>query len=537
LRYADDDAAAFHSLISAIAADAHLLTVMDAETQQLYPSLVASSRPPQLAELNTALAELRREIDADHARGDTNAVFIFYSGHGAISPDGDPALALLDFEIDRDFLYSQVLEQLPGDYVHLLIDACHAEAVVRPRDAEAQRVPVSPIEAHAALVNATLSRFPRVGAIVAAASEAEAHEWDTVRHGIFTYELLSAFRGAADVNHDGVIEYSEVFAFLSAANRSVQDPRGRLSVVAHPPDANRRVALVTMSDYANKSARLTGIVSDSGRVDVTDELGRRHASFFSEPGQAVDLLLPTDTQLYVRTGNRDATFKAASGDVVRFATLRFATGTMRARGSIDESLRSGLFASPFGRGYYSGFIDRAPEFVPVPLPALPDEVSPNKRASISRRSDFWRALDGGGGLGSTTRGITDLSFGLRLSLGPHKFAGPLLGIDVTQAETIGREWHARASAGFVWPLNLGGAVRAWAGPTIVGGVFWQASGADTRATGVVGAGPLARVTVDVSQKVGVWLHTELVGTGFRRDGQNTFGLGGSLFAGASAFLE
>ena len=60
LRFADDDAAAFFDLMVGTADTAHLLTVMDGETQALYPRLVARSSPPTLCRISRALNEMAR---------------------------------------------------------------------------------------------------------------------------------------------------------------------------------------------------------------------------------------------------------------------------------------------------------------------------------------------------------------------------------------------------------------------------------------------------------------------------------------------
>ena len=76
---------------------------------------------------------------------------------------------------------------------------------------------------------------------------AQAHEWDAYQRGVFTHEVLSALRGAADVNGDGRIEYSELAAFLAAANREVADPRARPQVVVQPPRSDRRAPIVDLA--------------------------------------------------------------------------------------------------------------------------------------------------------------------------------------------------------------------------------------------------------------------------------------------------
>jgi uncharacterized caspase-like protein len=219
LAYADDDAAAVSTLLVEVAASLHLLTVMDATTQALYPKLVSVARPPSLAAVEHAVSDIAREIERDRERGDQSIVWLFFSGHGSASYRGEPALALFGGSMSRQYLYQNVLSRLPATYVHLLVDACHAESIVRPRDSNAEVVSVSPEEANALLVGSTLAGFPNVGAILVSSRDAQAHEWDAIGHGVFTHELLSALRGAADVNGDRLIEYSEISAFMSAANR------------------------------------------------------------------------------------------------------------------------------------------------------------------------------------------------------------------------------------------------------------------------------------------------------------------------------
>src|SRR5262249_4236809 len=152
----------------------------------------------------------------------------------------------------------------------------------------AQPVDVTDEDVQAYAARSTLARFPQVGAVLATASGVQAHEWDVYQRGVFSHELLSALRGGADVNRDGRIEYSEVSAFLGAANGEASDPRARLSVVVRPPALNRRAVLV---DTTRLGAvfRLVGHGSELGQIFVEDELGNRVADFHPEPGHETTL--------------------------------------------------------------------------------------------------------------------------------------------------------------------------------------------------------------------------------------------------------
>jgi hypothetical protein len=549
LRFADDDAAAFYELISAVAGDVHLLTVMDRETQALYPSLDAVARPPTLGELRSALAAVRRAIDEDHARGIASALFVFFSGHGSAGERGGPVLALLDGGITRELLYDEILAQQSADYVHLFVDACHAEAVVRPRDADARAVPVRDADAETFLVRDTLSRFPRVGAIVAAASDAQAHEWDPLAHGVFTYELLSALRGAADVNRDGRIEYSEIYAFLAAANRGVEDRRVRLSVVAHPPAVAPRVAVLDLARFrGTKMARLVDVPAQTGLVEIEAGDGRRLVSLHGEQGSTTDLLVPAGATIYVRTGTKEARLDPAPGAILAWEQLRFREPEGRGRGALADAMRRGLFASTFGRGYYTGFIDQAPEFVPVSFraDAVARKVAPHETASAigaagnaagdERGLASWgraddRIMIGVGASMAVTRSL-GVAEGLRLGFRPGGREGWLVSVDGYRAAMADfSEWQATGSAGWVLTGRLGPA-RGWVSAAVGGGVVeLSARNASARWSALGEAGPAIGAAANVTRHLGLWIEAQVFALVYRQEDRTALSVAPSLWIG------
>lgn len=169
LSFADDDALAVHELARTVARRSVVLALSDRATQARYPSS-AAARPPSLAELRRALAELGADIEHATRAGDEAAVWFFYSGHGWLDDDGRANLTLADGALSQDMLYNEVLPALPGRTVHLMIDACHAEAMIRPRDANAETVEVSAAEVASASLRSRLAQLPSVGVIMASAS-------------------------------------------------------------------------------------------------------------------------------------------------------------------------------------------------------------------------------------------------------------------------------------------------------------------------------------------------------------------------------
>jgi hypothetical protein len=367
LSYSDDDAADFYRFTRGLATRSVLLSVLDARSQRRFPGLAAEARPPSLAALREAVAGLRPLMEADRSAGRDPVLLFFYSGHGTRGSEaGPPALAMSDGRLTQAVLYDEVLAALPARFAHLFVDACHAEAIIRPRDLDAQTVPLTVEDVQTYAARTTLQRFPHVGAIIATASAAQAHEWDVYERGVFSHEILSALRGAADIDGDGRIEYSELSAFVAAANREVIDPRARIDVVVHPPALDRRAPIVDLKAL-HGVAHLSGRPEAVGGFFIEDDRGNRLVDLHSEGSHEVAVALPAGEPLYLRTySRREATLKLAEGSVVRFAALKLRE-SFSSRGAIDASHERGLFATAYGPAYYRGFVDKNDELAAVPL--------------------------------------------------------------------------------------------------------------------------------------------------------------------------
>jgi len=382
LQFADDDAASFHELARAMSERSYLLTVLDGESQRRFPKLAAEARPPSLAELHRVIAELAAAVDA--ARADAPTVLIFYSGHGTAGGTEGAALTLLDGQLTRDGLYDEVLAPLHARFVHVFVDACHAEAVLRPRDRQAEIVTVGPRDTSLYLQKETMARFPHVGAVVASTAGAQAHEWDGYGSGIFTHELLSGLRGAADIDGNGRIEYSEIAAFITAANRAVVDPRARPQVVVRAPPMDPRAPIVDLANLRGVGF-LRGRAAALGAFSLEDAYGNRLLDMRADRGVRVALAVPAGDTLYLRTGRGESVIRLNDRQTLDIETLPFAQAPLRPRGALDAALRRGLFATEFGPAYYRGFVDRSDDLLAVDLPeADPSGASGNGTAGEVR---------------------------------------------------------------------------------------------------------------------------------------------------------
>jgi hypothetical protein len=416
LRYADDDALRVYSLLGAASQRAFLLAVLDPDTQRRFPEFAGRARSPTLAEIDATIETLRVSMERDVAAGLDPILVFFFSGHGVRDEAGNAALAILDGALSQRWLYERVLPRLPARFIHLVVDACHAEAFVRPRDVDAKMESLSDTERAAYVEASTLARFPNVGAVLASSVSAQSFEWDGYQSGVFAHEFLSALRGGADVNGDGAIEYSEMAAFLAAANMRVSDPRARLSIVTQPPRVDRRAPLLehaALSEQFTLAGRADGHWSRPFFVETAR--GERILDVFAERGSRIALKLPARERLYVVRADGEVSLNAKAGTHIALESLKPAPPRIRPRGSLALSMQRGLFGTRFGPTFYTGYMTDRDGFVVVPSAADIDElshgeqtaarVSPPQVDRSGLRKPIGTALLIGAGAAAMTAGV------------------------------------------------------------------------------------------------------------------------------------
>ncbi len=403
LRFADDDALRFYELFERAATRVELLSVLDDRTQSRHSGVAAVAKPPTLTQLDAAVERLALSLAEAAARGAQTRAYVTFSGHGSSREDGEPYLAFLDGELTGDELFSRVVAKLPADRVHLIIDACNAGALVGMRgrfdqEIEGEKVEVSRAGLTALAKTGALERYPHVGVVAAASAGQEAHEWERIESGVFTHEVLSALMGPADINGDLAIEYSELQAFIAAANSAVRDPKVKPTIVAHAPRADRRSPLLALGEL-----RDTGFLRGKapGRFYVELGNGRRYLDANLSPGALAAIALPADTPLYLRTRDQEASVAASSGSVVDFDDLELRARTLASRGAADETYRRDLFAVPYGLTYYQGYVD-SQSLVPVELDGVRAAIL---EPGLSRDEVIAYSAWGVGGAGLVMAGV------------------------------------------------------------------------------------------------------------------------------------
>ncbi|HVE87568.1 MAG TPA: caspase family protein [Myxococcales bacterium] len=365
LQYADDDGAGFFELLEPQVNEALLLAVLDAETQRRHPGLAARTRPPTRKELLAAVDHLGRRMAADRDAGRKPVLYFVYAGHGQKNAAGEGAITLLDGLFGRTDLFDQVISRLPASFIHLIVDACDSYSFVHARGA------LSTGPSYASAITAQLGRreldrFPQLGVVLSTSREQESHEWSAIRSGVFSHQVRSALSGAADVNGDGRVEYSELAAFVASANQGVEEARGRVDLLARPPALDRAVALADIRRPARQGYLLLS-PGLSGRLWVEDEHGSRVAELNKQKDRPAVIALPVGRRYYVRGDGREAPFEVQRpGVVVDAGALAWGTLPLAARGPVEDAFRAKLFSVPFGPEFYRGYVASVGD-TPVPI--------------------------------------------------------------------------------------------------------------------------------------------------------------------------
>jgi hypothetical protein len=350
LRYADDDAARFYEILEPQTDDLQLLSVLDRESQDLYPHAAAIAKPPTKKELDDALARAFREGKEAKARGDRAELYFIYTGHGRLH-GGEGQVKLQDGSLSRTQLTDLLLSTESHDRIHVIVDACNAYYLVAARGEDGRVTHALDDDFENFVEQHALDKYPRVGVVLSTSGEGATHEWSRYRGGVFSHEVRSALTGAADSNQDGRVDYEELEAFLAAANLSVPVPKGKPQVFVRPPKIEHGAPLVTLMQDLPALALSDDV---SGHYYVEDDRGLRYAELNKAGGHSVKLhLIPRSRYFLMRSdGAEVATFDEPRGTIAIAVALEVKPAPSAERGGEEPP---GAFAEPFGPAFVDGF--------------------------------------------------------------------------------------------------------------------------------------------------------------------------------------
>jgi hypothetical protein len=485
LRYADDDGVKDWELLSLYAEKSSLFVLLDDETARMHPDASQMAEVPRKQAIFDRLAQYNDLMAADVARGDDPELFFVYAGHGDVDAAGQGYVNLFDGKLTRAELFHDVVAPSKARFVHVIIDACKSYFMVNSRGGNKRwvddQVPASEDRSDQQLkaffAEEDLSNYPRAGVIVATSGDQDTHEWARYQSGILSHELRSALSGAADVNGDGRIEYSELRAFLAAANARVRNPEARIEAFARPPALDRHHALVDLRNATGNTRFLHFAPGLAGRFHIEDDRGVRWADLNKEMGGGFDVMVSPRHGYYVMRGDarsedetEETEFRAAGSRRVELSSLKWRPRAIASRGALDQTFRQDLYKVPYGRGFYDGYVatsgDLAVEGGSEPFVVL-EEHKPIGRHRISIGYLMTTPAIGGTGInhGVDVRYAFNIWGPLELGVAAQVGYGSgdsdqsmtrFAGLGFVGAQFLPRPWMSlRLDAGLGWQLLSG----------------------------------------------------------------------------------
>jgi hypothetical protein len=311
LQYADDDGARYYELFSTLAPADHLtlLTEFDRDSARLFPALVGAARPPSRANVAAAARAIAGQVAAAIRAGDTAEFYFVFAGHGDVD-HGRGFLQLTDGAFDAGDL-EQLVRSIQATHSHVILDSCNSFFVANPRSPGGRRF-ATPADASAGLAQ----RVPNVGVFVSTSAEAEVFEWSTLQSGVFSHAVRSGLAGAADADHDGVVSYDELRAFVDTATAEIKNSAFRPKVYARGPGGDDRTALVTA---AATGSRLTLDAARPIRLTIRDRDELPWIDLNKEAGAPITLRLPASAA---------SADELAAGGVIQRHQLQLEPGTL-----------------------------------------------------------------------------------------------------------------------------------------------------------------------------------------------------------------
>ncbi len=360
LRYADDDGVRYYELFNTVADRTVLLSVLDDETQRQARSIAGETQVPTRANLDRAFDSINASMEADAKAGKQSIFYLVYTGHGGVGANREGFVTLHDGKLTRTALYESIVGRSKATYNHLIIDACDSYFMVNARGGSAKwrsdrSKSVDPVLLAEYTEARVLERYPNTGVLVSTAGIKETHEWSRYGAGVFSYEVRSALVGAADVNGDGRIAYSELAAYVAAANLRVDTEKARVTVFSKAPAANlaeplfdlRRMRATTFVRFETEQA---------GHFELEDERGVRYLDLNKAPEHAVTVGLVPGPRYYVRRGNSEIEVPSTAPGTVSVASGTWRATHLSARDATNDALSSGLYKVPYGPSFYSGYV-------------------------------------------------------------------------------------------------------------------------------------------------------------------------------------
>jgi hypothetical protein len=383
---------------------------------------------PNRDTLDKEFDALSKRVRAERKRGQRVELVVYYSGHS-----DDTGILIGGARYDYARLRERI-RSVPADVHIAIVDSCASGSFTRTKGG-VQKPP---------FLHDTTNQVEGFAFLSSSSENEDAQESDRIGASFFTYFLVTALRGAADRNRDGMITLSEAYQF------SYEHTLGRTQNTQHGPQHPAYdMHLSGTGDVVITDLRTTDSVlvlpSDlRGRVTIVDANGRVAVELTKEAGEPLNLALPNQSYT-VRVENKDGAFaatitldRAGTTELDKDELRRVAREKTTARGlSIDEDNDDEDDDDDHGRGPWHR---RVPVSfgggLRVELPSQPTdfdalltlggtsrEVHGNPLIGVAETGDF--------SIGMTVGDNVHFAYDMALSFGPGVFIGDNLQLGAT----------------------------------------------------------------------------------------------------------
>lgn len=361
LHFADDDAMMNSELLDDLGAQTILLTQPDNDTKNLHPQ--KTFRAPTLGNLQSAIEEINSAADLAQRDGFQSDFFFFYSGHGSVA-NNEGSIQLADGKLKRAE-FKDLLRKIRATRIHVIIDACKSYFLVFSRGAQRQ--------ANAGgFVKSEEDLDPRASLLLSTSRAEDSHEWEAYQSGVFSHEIRSALRGAADFDGDAKITFEEIAKFVFAANQGIVNPKFRPDFfIRGPQNDNHQVAVA----YKANMSRLVIGPGVSGHHYLEDARGLRLADFHPENQDSFSLVLPNRRPLFIRQNRGGNEWLIQKSSSLKMATLEVRAQRIFRRGAEHEAFVQ-LFSQPFQQQTWISYLTQRQLELTQPVSSEPGGFLP-----------------------------------------------------------------------------------------------------------------------------------------------------------------
>ncbi len=236
---------------------------------------------------------LSKRVRSERKRGQRVELVVYYSGHS-----DDTGILIGGTRYD----YSRLRERIravPADVHIAIVDSCASGSFTRTKGG----VKVPPF------LHDSSNQVEGFAFLSSSSADEDAQESDRIGASFFTYFFVSALRGAADRNRDGMVTLNEAYQF------SYEHTLGRTQNTTHGPQHPAYdmhlsgTGDIVITDLRSTESGLILPRALKGHVTIVDDTGRVALELTKEAGEPLSLALPTDSYT-VRVENNAGAFAA-----------------------------------------------------------------------------------------------------------------------------------------------------------------------------------------------------------------------------------